>query len=350
MKNFKLTNKELQQLRVAHKSSVNKKHAYKINAVILLGTGWSAEEVSKALLLHVDTIGNYVKNYKLGGIHGLLQTLYQGRSPMLSHEQQMKLKSHLAEYTYSDTKEISEYIRKTYDVKYSLSGITNILHNLGFTYKKPKSTPRPSDTLEQMKHLKKYENARRSGAQIYFMDGCHPHYNSRPDYGWVLKGHEKTLLTTSGKKKINIQGAVNIGSKVIIGSVCEKNLNQDTALDFIKKVHSKHDKKEKVLIILDNAGYYKAKKVSDYVAKHKNLELIFLPPYCPHLNLIERVWKYFYKQVISNRYYENFIQFMEGCKKFFRRSHKKKFKTLLTEKFHFGRENTTELKPSFMLA
>jgi len=318
--------------------------------VILLGCGWTIEEVSEALLLDKNTLGTYVKKYKAKGIPALLQTFYKGRSSKLSDAQNLNLKNHLSEYTYSDSKEIIHYVKKTYNVSYSVSGMVNLLHKLGLTYKKPKSTTINSDIASQIAFLQKYEELRRAKTQVYFTDACHPNYNSHPDYGWVLKGHEKLLPSTSGKKRINIQGAVNIESKKLISTLSIESINQNTALNFIKKIHGQHEASENVCIILDNAGYYKSKKVKAYVEKSKNLELLFLPPYCPHLNLIERVWKYFYTRVLSNRYYENFSEFIKGCKKFFRKSHKRKFKTLLTEKFHFTRSNSTDLKPSFLLA
>ena len=74
MKNFNLTDEEVQELRVAHKSAKNKADAYRINAVILLGTDWSLEEVVDALLLDGETLRNYVKNYKDGGLEQLLKS------------------------------------------------------------------------------------------------------------------------------------------------------------------------------------------------------------------------------------------------------------------------------------
>ena len=60
MKNFNLTHQELKTLRIEHK--IAKKHsaksAYRINAVILLGTGWTLQEVSNALLLKVILLLN----------------------------------------------------------------------------------------------------------------------------------------------------------------------------------------------------------------------------------------------------------------------------------------------------
>ena len=59
MKNFKLNPKELEELRTAHKAEKNKNAAYKINAVILLGSGWTLPEVKCALLLDQ---GHLIKN------------------------------------------------------------------------------------------------------------------------------------------------------------------------------------------------------------------------------------------------------------------------------------------------
>ena len=47
------------------------------------------------------------------------------------------------------------------------------------------------------------------------------------------------------------------------------------------------------------------------------IELMTLPPYSPNLNLIERLWKFFKKQVLYNRYYETFGQFRNACEGFF---------------------------------
>ena len=69
------------------------------------------------------------------------------------------------------------------------------------------------------------------------------------------------------------------------------------------------DNKE-ILILLDNARYQKSAEVLDY-AKSLNISLVFLPPYSPNLNLIERVWK-FLKKKIRNVYREKFQEFFDA--------------------------------------
>jgi len=48
--------------------------------------------------------------------------------------------------------------------------------------------------------------------------------------------------------------------------------------------------------------------LQDYL-KASRIQLVFLPTYALNLNLIERLWRFFKKRVLYNRYYETFIEF-----------------------------------------
>ncbi|MCP5004387.1 MAG: IS630 family transposase, partial [Planctomycetes bacterium] len=65
------------------------------------------------------------------------------------------------------------------------------------------------------------------------------------------------------------------------------------------------------------------------------IRIVFLPPYSPNLNLIERLWKYLRRIVLNNKYCETFDEFKKACKSFFRRSkrYKEDISSLLTENF-----------------
>ncbi len=59
--------------------------------------------------------------------------------------------------------------------------------------------------------------------------------------------------------------------------------------------------------------YYKCKLVNEFLEKHKEkISIIFLPPYSPNLNLIERLWKYLRKKTIHTHYYEKFADFRKA--------------------------------------
>ncbi len=64
-------------------------------------------------------------------------------------------------------------------------------------------------------------------------------------------------------------------------------------------------KRKKILLIVDNARYHRAKELKDFFSKIKDkLELFFLPPYSPDLNLIETEWRETRRNATHNRYFE----------------------------------------------
>ena len=58
---------------------------------------------------------------------------------------------------------------------------------------------------------------------------------------------------------------------------------------------------------MDNARYQKCKIVTE-LAKKLGIQLVYLPPYSPNLNLIERLWK-FVKSELRRTYYSDFEAF-----------------------------------------
>jgi transposase len=113
------------------------------------------------------------------------------------------------------------------------------------------------------------------------------------------------------------------------------NINADAAIDLFVRIEAKHPNANLIYVIVDNAQYYRSRLLNKAL-KGTKVKLIFLPPYSPNLNLIERYWKFFKKKVLNNRYYETFDEFMRVCESFFRKRKKylKELKTLLAENFH----------------
>ena len=91
-------------------------------------------------------------------------------------------------------------------------------------------------------------------------------------------------------------------------------LNSDSVCNGLWKLRQKSPN-EWIYVVLDNAAYQRCKKVKSCVAE-LNINLIFLPPYSPNLNLIERLWKFLRRKVMSNKYYTSFQCFFDSIKTF----------------------------------
>jgi len=58
--------------------------------------------------------------------------------------------------------------------------------------------------------------------------------------------------------------------------------------------------KEDFILIMDGAGWHKSKNL----IIPQNIQIVILPPYCPELNPVERLWKYIKDNVIKNKVFE----------------------------------------------
>ena len=343
MTTFTLSQEEISGLKKAHRAARNKRDAYRINTIVLLGTGWTIREVAEALFLDDETIRNYLKRYKAGELNALLNDNYKGYSGKLSKSEIAQLDSHLNENTYLRSQDIVFYVAKQFKVEYCISGMKDLLHRLSYVYKKPKLVPGKADVKAQEEFIEFYKELKViKGAHdpVYFMDGSHPQHNSVAAYGWIKKGKVKKLKSNTGRQRLNINGAFNIDElSTVVGY--DDSINAQSTISLLKKIESKHPCSEIIYTICDNARYYRSKMVREYLEKSK-VKLVFLPPYSPNLNLIERLWKYFHKIVLYNKYYETFDEFKNACKSFFRRikRYKGELSSLMTENFQIISSNT----------
>jgi transposase len=319
MKNFELTPEEIQELRFAHKREKRKQYAYRINAVILLGTGWTVKEVSEALLLDEDTLSNYIKKYQEGGISTLLRTLHQGSKPLLNQAQITDLCNELEQNMHLTTLSVRNYVQKSFGIAYSQSGMTNLLHQLGFTYKKPKLVPANVDKQAQEDFLKFYMDFMEKKPEneiVFFADGVHPQHNSLPGYGWIRKGQDSELKSNTGRSRLNIHGAMNAETFETTIVASEINIDHGSTIALFMQLLMSYPSAKKIHVILDNAKYHYSKEVREFASKNR-INLVYLPAYSPELNLIERLWKVFKKNVVYNKFYEKFELFKNACLSFF---------------------------------
>lgn len=61
---------------------------------------------------------------------------------------------------------------------------------------------------------------------------------------------------------------------------------------------------DEIVVIMDQAGWHKSKDL----AVPDNIDIIYLPPYSPELNPIERLWKYMKTNFIHNRVFDSLKQ------------------------------------------
>lgn len=336
MKGFELSESEVVRLKGLHRTLSRRQDADKVKAVLLLGTGWTERDVAEALLVDEKTVGRYVERYRQDCRGEFWLMDYHGSESKLTETQLRRLDSHLQRRIYLTVAGIAAYVHQTFGVTYSEQGMTNLLHRLDFTYKKPKVIPGKADAEAQRSFLKTYKALKKHkdpDDPLYFMDGVHPQHNTVAAYGWIKKGHTQTIPSNTGRQRLNLNGVVNVESmQVVVRS--DETLDAASTTTLFETLEKKHPRAGRIYVIADNARYYRSRLVKKYLRKSR-IKLIFLPPYAPNLNLIERLWKYFRKTVLYNRYYESFAEFKQACLEFFAniKDHRATLRMLLTENF-----------------
>lgn len=290
-------------------------------------------------MLDETTIRRYLKEFKASGVDGLLEDHYSGSESFLSVIQQQELTLYLKEHTLKTVKEVVECTKGKYSMEYSIEGMTHLLHKLGFVYKKTKIIPGKLDPAKQAEFKRQYQvlkETKNPEDKIYFLDASHPHHNNESSYGWIYKGEDRWIKTNTGRKRVNINGALTLdglNSPTVITRL-EETINADAVILLIKNIEI-HQPEGQIYLILDNARYNHARKVKSYVKHSRRVHLVFLPSYSPNLNIIERLWLFLHQKILYDKYYETFPEFKIAVVTFLEniQQYRKELKTLLTDSF-----------------
>jgi transposase len=117
-----------------------------------------------------------------------------------------------------------------------------------------------------------------------------------------MKGQQRKIPTYGKNAGVKLIGILDY----VTGKVyCEKHDRYDSAVFewFLKNILLKYPA-GKIVMVLDNARIHHAKLLQTVLGENKDrLELVFLPPYSPELNLIEGLWGWLKSRVVNNVFY-----------------------------------------------
>jgi transposase len=309
------------------------------NAILLLDDGMSCEQVAKVLYIDDDTVRTWYGQYQVGGFDRLETFDWVGGKPRLERRQEAALSLFLNANLHANTLQVRAYIWKTYHQQFSRSGCIKLMHRLGFEYRKPPRIPAQADEQKQQDFIDNYEALNKTCPKeqpCYFLDAVHPEYQSHPAFGWFKKGEKIALKSASGRKRVNIHGALNL-ENFDCPFVEPETVNFESTIALFEKIEARNPAAKHIHVFLDNARYHHARVVRQWMEKTKSrIKLHFLPPYAPHLNPIERLWGVMHQYVTHNMFYEKFNDFADAILAFFKKTvpmHWHDFRDQVTDNF-----------------
>lgn len=166
------------------------------------------------------------------------------------------------------------------------------------------------------------------------MDASHFVWQNFLGFLWCLA--RVWVKSPSGRQRFNVLGALNAVTYEVLAVCNDSYINAWSVIEMLWRLRKRHLKTGiPITIVLDNARYQKCFLVA-FTASLMGIELLFLPPYSPNLNLIERYWKFLKKRCLQSKSYDSFGEFTASIESFIEIAPKKyeeELKTLLTWQF-----------------
>ena len=171
------------------------------------------------------------------------------------------------------------------------------------------------------------------------MRGCSTSWTRRtfvfgPFLGILWCFQRLFVRVPSGRQRLNVLAALNAITHELVTVTNQSYINAQSVCELLSQLAMRHGQTP-ITVVLDNARYQRCKLVQEW-AERLGIELLFLPPYSPNLNLIERFWKFVKKHCLYSRYYPDSTAFQQAILSFIATApsqHKEALDSLLTLNF-----------------
>ena len=143
---------------------------------------------------------------------------------------------------------------------------------------------------------------------MFFVDAAH--FVMRPFLGFLWCFVRQFIQAPSGRKRFNVLGALHATTWQVVTFTNDAYINSYSVARLMGQIAGAFSDLP-ITLVMDNARYQRCRFVMD-LATVLGIERLFLPPYSPNLNLIERLWKFVKKKSLYFEYYETFIDFKQA--------------------------------------
>lgn len=131
--------------------------------------------------------------------------------------------------------------------------------------------------------------------RVYFMDEARFGQKGTTTKVWAERGSRPTVIKQTRYEWAYLYGAVDplTGDS---SALLAPHVNTATMNAFLRVLSGEVGRNDHVVLVLDQAGWH----VSKGLKVPANITLLYLPPYSPELNCVERLWLYIRGHFLSN--------------------------------------------------
>lgn len=272
-------------------------------AILALGEHRPIREVARFLNVTGEAVRSWLRKYLLLGVSGLESKKSPGRPAKLTKSQKRELtrlldagpaKLGLVGNCWRSPM-VQHVIYQRFGVFYAIHYISQLLHNLGFSYQKARFVSGHLDPVAREKWLAEQwpailAVAKRKNAYLLFGDeASFPQWGTLT-YTWARKGQQPTVPTSGKRRGYKVFGLIDYFTGRFFYQCREGRLDSASYAAYLTGVLSKTRKH--VILIQDGARYHVSAAMQAFFAKHQDRLTVFqLPSYSPDYNPIEKLWK-----------------------------------------------------------
>lgn len=311
----------------------DKKWYLRLKIIDLSSQGQSVSSLAHLFDLNEATIRSYIHRFNRGGLDGLRPEYGAGRPAILTWTQAEWLDvlaqspAHLpllASQARNWTQALlQQYLRAYHHIEVTQSTIAKRLHQAGIRWRRAKLRVHSPDPLYQVKRqrIEKLQQMALRG-DLTSQEAAHPRSDEPPKAAYLafLDSTDlhwcpdlgNTYAATGNQTKVNSPGLANpwyalFGSLIFptgegLYTVHERKRSDELLVHLTALLDMAPD--AFWFVVLDNASAHTTPAVQAFAQQHQDrLELVYLPTYSPHLNLIERLWRLMRSQLTRNHFF-----------------------------------------------
>ncbi len=308
----------------------------KMEAVYLKAQGLPHKDICRLSRISENTLRTYLRQFQDGGVERLKRLDFAVPTSELADHRQT-LEDHFRENPPRSAAQAADDIERLIGIRRGPTQVRKFLAGMGMKLRKMGMIPAKADADEQAKYLDeklwpRLKQARRLKRVVCFVDAAHFVHGPYLGYLWCFT--RLLMRGPSGRKRFNVLGAIDAVTHELTTVCNETTINAEAIGELLGKLSARYVGLPMTLV-LDNARYQRCAVVEE-LARSLRIELLFLPPDSPNLNLIERLCKFVKKDCLSCRYHEDFARFKAaiiGCLDGVEGKHKASITSMMTLRF-----------------
>jgi transposase len=300
--------------------------ALRFQAVARLGTGTSTPQVAAALDIATSTVVGAANRFLADGVAGLYDRRRDNGARKADERFDRVLVRLLGRTPQDFGWQRPTWTRELLCLQMKLEGfpavavctmgraLSRVGARLG-TAKPIVLCPWPRDRrLHVLAAIRRLEARASAEEPVLYSDEVDIHLNPKIGRDWMLRGHQRRIVTPGKNEKFYLAGALEVRTGRLVTTGAARK-NAALFCELLRLLASRYRRARRIHLVVDNYGIHKAQLTERTLLQlGGRVVLHFLPPYCPDANRIERVWQDLHANVTRNHRCKTMARLLDNAR------------------------------------